>query len=37
MADLAYTVPGLGTDDSVRLVESLQDRLHAMPAAVARP
>src|SRR5699024_2564297 len=30
MADLAYTVPGLGTDDSVRLVESLQDRLHAM-------
>ena len=30
MADLAYTVPGLGTEDSQRLVESLQDRLHAM-------
>jgi starvation-inducible DNA-binding protein len=30
MNDLAYTIPGLGTDDSVRLVESLQDRLHAM-------
>ncbi|GAA1486759.1 DNA starvation/stationary phase protection protein Dps [Brachybacterium fresconis] len=30
MADLSYTVPGLGTDDSVRLVETLQDRLHAM-------
>ena len=30
MASLAYTIPGLGTEDSVRLVESLQDRLHAM-------
>jgi starvation-inducible DNA-binding protein len=30
MADLSYTVPGLGTEDSGRLVESLQDRLHAM-------
>ncbi|MGP9682974.1 MULTISPECIES: DNA starvation/stationary phase protection protein Dps [unclassified Brachybacterium] len=30
MADLAYTVPGLGAEDSLRLVESLQDRLHAM-------
>lgn len=30
MADLAYTVPGLGTEDSLRLVEALQDRLHAM-------
>ena len=30
MADLAYTIPGLGSDDSRRLVESLQDRLHAM-------
>jgi starvation-inducible DNA-binding protein len=30
MTDLAYTIPGLGTDDSLRLVESLQDRLHAM-------
>lgn len=30
MTDLAYTVPGLGSEDSVRLVESLQDRLHAM-------
>lgn len=30
MTDLAYTIPGLGTDDSIRLVESLQDRLHAM-------
>ena len=30
MTDLSYTIPGLGTDDSVRLVESLQDRLHAM-------
>ena len=26
MTDLAYTIPGLGTDDSIRLVESLQDR-----------
>ncbi len=30
MAELAYTVPGLGTDDSRRLIEVLQDRLHAM-------
>ena len=30
MADLAYTIPGLGTEDSRRLVETLQDRLHAM-------
>ena len=22
MTDLAYTIPGLGTDDSIRLVES---------------
>ena len=30
MTDLSYTVPGLGTDDSRRLVEALQDRLHAL-------
>ncbi|MGY5765779.1 DNA starvation/stationary phase protection protein Dps [Brachybacterium sp. DNPG3] len=30
MADLVYTIPGLGTEDSLRLVEALQDRLHAM-------
>src|SRR5690625_2569295 len=30
MADLGYTIPGLGSDDSRRLVQSLQDRLHAM-------
>ena len=30
MTDLAFTIPGLGAEDSVRLVESLQDRLHAM-------
>ena len=36
MTDLSYTVPGLGTDDSRRLVEALQDRLHALNDQIGR-